>query len=454
MQYWQQFSQDYRDKKVLVFGLGLQGGGVAVANTFARAGAQVRVSDQKTVAELQTSLSQLESSIEIAVGGHQESDIDWADCIIKNPGVPEEHPHIIKALTAHKPVLGEMALALTYIRDRSIAITGTRGKTTTTTLIAHLLTAAGLPIILAGNIPGKPLLAQLETAPDDAWFVIETSSFQIESLRITHISAHIAVITTLYPDHLNRYSTWENYARAKTDLFTYQKAGDISVFQADRDWSPTITQALRQDVTALPVTKQDVTKMKNRFQTPLQGEHNWENIAIAVKVAEVFAIAEPILQQAIQNFSGVSYRQENRGTIQGLTFINDTTSTTPTALEVALDTFKNEKFVLIAGGATKKLPLSETFLQKLTQTPLHTVLLTGSGAQELEQATQQLGLSWEHQTVDSLNKAFQMAIQTAKQLGATTILLSPGFASFEMFTNEFDRGDQFNALVETYRSQA
>ncbi len=451
MQYWQQFSQDYKNKKVLIFGLGLQGGGVEVANTFALAGAQVRVSDQKSASDLQSSLDALQPGIEVAVGGHQETDIDWADCIIKNPAVAYNHPHIARALSQHKPVLGEMALALTYVRDHSIAITGTRGKTTTTSLIAHLLSAAGIPVILAGNIPGKPLLAQLRDAQDDTWFVIEIPSFQIESFPYTKQSAHIAVITTLYPDHLNRYATWDSYVQSKTDLFTYQKAGDIAVYQADKPWSDIVAAAIQPQVESLPVGSANVENTKNHFRTSLQGQHNLENIAVAVAVAKIFAIEQSILTLAVEHFSGVAFRQENLGTVNGITFINDTTSTTPVALEIALDTFKNKHFILITGGATKNLPLSKELLQKLAQTPQATFVLAGSGAKELNTAMEKENIRWEHQLCQSLPEAFQAAVSAAEQRQADTVLFSPGFASFEMFNNEFERGEAFNALIKAYQ---
>lgn len=446
---WQRFQADFAGKKVLIFGLGLQGGGVQVANTLQAAGAEVRVTDQKSAAELARSIAQLHPAVALELGEHQAAAVAWADWIIKNPAVPYDHPLLQPALAAGKPVVGEAALALQYLRDRSIAVTGTRGKTTTSHLIAYLLKTAQRPTCLAGNIPGHPLLAQLPHLQGNETIVIEIPSFQIESLRYTKTSAHIAVITTLYPDHLNRYPNWEAYVTSKTDLFAYQQPGDIAVFQADREWSDVVEQAVGTNVTAQPVTSATIATCRQQFTTTLPGEHNWENIALAVTAVRQLGVDEEALQAGVATFPGVPFRLEDIGQHQGLTFINDTTSTTPVALEKALAAFPGKRFILIVGGASKNLPLNAGLAQKVAQEPLGVVLLKGEGQAIIESAWQENHLTPPSHlvTVESLSQAVTAATQLAHETQAEMVLFSPGFASFDWFTNEFDRGEQFNQLV-------
>ena len=449
MRYWSEFCHDFQDKKVLVFGLGLQGGGVKVANTLQAAGAQVRVSDAKSAEALAPSLAQLHPEIEVHVGEQPAEDIAWAEYVIKNPGVPYEHPLMQQALGKNIPVLGETALAIKYLRNHCIAVTGTRGKTTTSHLIFHFLQAGHIPAVLAGNIPGKPLLAELPTLDENTWAVVEIPSFQIESFRYTKTSAHIAVITTLYPDHLNRYPNWEAYVRAKTDLLKYQQPGDVAVYQADRNWTKDIETALAQGTESRPVSTKDRNQLQQRFTSLLPGEHNWENIALAYAVSQEFSLSDQVIQSVLNTFTGVPYRLETIATKQGITYVNDTTSTTPVALEKALDTYQNRQFILIAGGGLKDLPFSPELAQKMAQWPLATVLLRGQGEQLVQRTWQEQGIQPSRvETADSLASAVQQARQLAQELSADVVLLSPGFLSFEMFNNEFDRGDQFNALVQ------
>lgn len=448
MSYWAEFCQDFQNKKVLIFGLGLQGGGVQVANTFLAAGAQVRVSDQKSESELTASLKDLNPAIQIQTGSHPPEDIEWADYVIKNPGVPYEHPLIQTALEQDKPVVGETALALTYLRDRSIAVTGTRGKTTTAHLIAHLLQTGGVSNILAGNIPGRPLLAQLPNIDEQTWAVIEIPSFQVESLRYTKASAHIAIITSIYPDHLNRYPDWSAYLQAKTDLFSYQKPGDIAIYQADRDWSLWLENALATEVNFWPVTKDTIRELRQQYSSPLPGDHNWENISLAIQAVQSFGLTPEVIQTALTTFKGVPFRLETIAVKQGITYINDTTATTPTALEKALEAYQDKKIVLIAGGATKNLPLKPEFIRQLASQPAAIIFLQSTGQQEIQAAFKEYSVNpTKHLIADSLAQALQQASHSAQELGAEIVLLSPGFASFGMFINEFDRGDQFNELV-------
>lgn len=445
---WQQFQSKYENQKVLVFGLGRQGGGVGVANIFAKAGSQVRVTDALSAQQLSQSLQKLQPEIETTLGKHTSADIEWADHIIKNPAVPYNHPLIQKALQQGKPVVGETALALKFLRDQTIGITGTRGKTTTTTLIHHLLVTAGHEAIIAGNIPGKPLLASLNEIAPQTWVVTEISSFQLESLPYLKVSPHISVLTTIYPDHLDRYPDQEDYQQTKLEILKFQKPEDIAVYQADREWSSQVVKAIQPGVKTRKVAANDIKILQTDYSISIKGQHNLENIALALQAVHGL-VNESDIKKALQSFSGVNYRLQNIGQVDGINYINDTTSTTPTSLEKALDTYAQEKFVLILGGATKKLPLPPQLLKKIASLPQAAVIMEGSGAKELEAAFKAQELTWPTiERTQDITTTVETAHQLALQTSSNFVVFSPGFASFEWFNNEFDRGEQFNQLVQ------
>lgn len=439
---WNQLRQEMNQKRVLVFGLGLQGGGAETANTLHRAGAVVRVTDQKSEAELEDSIRRLAFAIEGSFGTHAEADVDWAQIIVKNPAVPYSHPLIQKAIRAGKPVVSETALALQFARDQAIGITGTRGKTTTTHLIHALIQASGKKAHLCGNIPQKPALAVLEHLHDSDWLVIEISSFHLESCNQIGISPKYAVITNVYPDHLNRYESEEEYAKTKAFLFRWQQPGDHAFYGTHHAWAETLAMAIQRGVSKHLLSTHDFAAVRQKIQTKLPGEHNQENIAFALAVANVFDIPHALQQETIAQFAGVAYRLETVAVKNGITFINDTTSTTPTALEKALDALDGP-FVLIAGGTTKHLPFSNSLIKKLNDRPVFTVWLSGSGTTEI---FSQLD-SEKNEQATNLNDAVALAYTLATTQRIPTLVFSPGFSSFELFKNEFDRGDQFNRIV-------
>lgn len=444
---WQKFQNDFSGKRVFLFGLGRQGGGAKVANTFVAAGAQVTVFDALSEQQLQDSLAELDSSIELHLGV-TEPDLTAAEYIIKNPAVPFNHFSVVAAQAAGIPVVGETALAVAYLRDRCIGITGTRGKTTTTTLTGKLLEAAGWKVVVGGNIPQFPALSLLPECDDDTWAVLEISSFQLESFAHVQASPHIAVVTNVYPDHLNRYASLEEYAQTKAEIFRFQQAGDAALFAGPVEWHETFQKNISPEAEQQSVSASEVEQVKNRYRTQLPGDHNWENIAMVDAIRESLQIPVAALQTALDSFTGVPYRLETIRELNGVRFVNDTTSTTPVALEKALEAFAPGSFVLITGGATKHLPLEKALLEKLAQNPAAVFILPGTGSSELQAAAANAGLSLPNlQQVQDLAGAVQQAFAWAQEKHIPTVLFSPGFTSFEMFKNEFDRGDHFNRYV-------
>jgi len=442
--YFSALQKSLEGKKVLIFGLGKQGGGTRVANTILKCRAQVRVTDMKSEEELADSLQELDPAISRTLGEHTSQDILWADLIIKNPAVAFSHELMQLAEENNIPVTTETALALEFIRDATIGITGTRGKTTTTYLLHHILTSNGLPAVIGGNIPQQPTLALLETAPEDTLFVIEISSFHIEAMDRNHLSPRYAVLTNIYPDHLNRYSSLEEYAAVKAALFRWQKSGDHAFWSPNPEWENTVTPAIQNAAAFHPVSDTTIR------ETLLLGKHNQENIALAVLVARTFHLSDRDILNAVKTFPGVPHRLETIATLGDISCINDTTSTTPTALEKALDAV-TQPHVLIVGGATKHLPFSPHLLEKLRAKADTTVWLKGSGTTELLAALHSEAFP---PLAESLEEAVRRAYHLAQAKHLKTILFSPGFTSFEMFDNEFHRGENFRSIVQKLQAHS
>lgn len=440
--YREQLQTYIQGKKVLVFGVGKQGGGAQVAQLLNELGAQVRITDVKTAEELNLSPS-TSGDIEQSLGGHTQEDVLWAELIIKNPAVPFDHPLIILAKENSIPVTTETTLALRFIREKTIGITGTRGKTTTTHLIHHIIQHSGLPTLIGGNIPQQPTLSLLPMATADTLFVIEISSFHLEAMNQEKISPRYAVLTNIYPDHLNRYASLQEYAETKTVIFRWQKPGDHAFWNGSPEWDATIMANIVKNVSFHHISNKKREEEK-QFSTPLPGEHNQENIAVASAVTSILGIDETEIIQAIKTFQGVPHRLEKILTVKNIDFINDTASTTPIALEKALLATK-QPFILIAGGTTKHLPFSEKLLKQLRKQQHSTIWIKGSGTTEILQALQSSEVSV--LLVDTLEEAVTKGFELAQKQKAQSVLFSPGFTSFEMFDNEFHRGDTFKELV-------
>jgi UDP-N-acetylmuramoylalanine--D-glutamate ligase len=241
---------DYlKDKKILVFGIGRQGGGLGDANYLANNGYQVRATDMLTRDELSHSDSDYAPNLELSLGGHLESDIDWCDLVLKNPGVPDDHPLILRAKSKGVAVVTSIALFTKYSPIKTIGITGTRGKTTTTTLIYNILNAAyPNQVLLGGNLPGHSGLSLFEECDNKRYAILELSSFQLHSFHDLRVSPTYSVVTNLYPDHLNRYPDMDSYRHDKEAIVLYQASPGFTVYNSENEGSVQIA-----DIS--PVTK-------------------------------------------------------------------------------------------------------------------------------------------------------------------------------------------------------
>lgn len=419
------FISQIQGKKVLVFGLGRQGGGSGDVAWLKNNGAEVRISDQ---------------DLTLVPAGHNQDDVDWADLIIKNPGVPNDHPHLDYAQKLGKPVLTSIAVFVKYSSLQVIGITGTRGKSTVTALVTTMLEAASPgQVVTGGNIPGTSGLALFDQEAGKKYAVLELSSFQLHNFHDLRVSPHIAVVTNIYPDHLNRYASMEEYQRDKEAIVAYQEPQDITLVNSGNSGAVAIGQVSPESVKTFSAA--DVFS----WPSNLPGTHNLENIAAMWAVAQVLGISETLSKQVVHDFHGLPFRQEIVRTFHGVNYVNDTTATTPTATIKALQA-ATTPVVWITGGDTKKLPFADLLSEVKENTHLKKIVVLGSkNIPDYTSALTAIAGDKIVGTATSMAEALILANKVAT-LG-DSILLSPGFTSFDLFQNEFDRGRQFNKLV-------
>lgn len=441
--WFDKFKKDYNNKNVLILGLGLLGKGINNARFFVKVGANVTVTDLKNEKELAPSLKQLKGlKIKYVLGKHRKEDILKTDMVFRSPAVPLNSLFLKLAHKNNIPVWMDEALFFKYAPIKAVGITGTRGKSTTTVLIYKILKAAGLAVHIGGNISGVATLPLLEKIRKDDWLVAELSSWQLQGFEKIRKSPDIAVLTNIYEDHLNRYNSMADYINDKKIIFKYQKTKDHLITNKDLIITRELADKTKSKV--LYFSKNDI-KASLKSSIKLKGDHNLENVAAALKVIKLFNVKPDIFNKVVSTFKGIDYRLEKIATIKKVNYINDTTSTTPIAGIKALDTFQ-KGIILIAGGASKNLNM-KLFAEKIVNQVKGVVLLKGTATAELKSLIiKNGGKDLILGEFDNLKKAVLVAKDKAK--AGDVVLLSPGCASFGLFSNEFDRGDQFNKIVK------
>jgi UDP-N-acetylmuramoylalanine--D-glutamate ligase len=447
---------DLQGKRVLIMGLGLHGSGIASARYAAKQGAIVRVTDLRSAGVLTPSIVSLAGlPIEYVLGEHRDEDFLWAEIVIHVPGVRRNSPYLRLARDNGARIEQEIALFFQSCPGRIVGITGTRGKTTTTTLIYEILRANGTPTMIGGNVSGIETLSLLPMITPQTLVVLELSSWQLEGLAPHRLSPSVAVMTNIYPDHLDTYQGMEEYAGAKANIFRHQYATDLALFNYDNPWTRRLGEESVAETwyTSLErwgsFPRDSATFLPFIFsETPMVGRHNLENILLATTTARLLGVPDKIIASTVGSFRGVAYRLEEIAVVNGVRYINDTTSTTPVAGRVALTAFDGP-VVLVAGGNTKFLPL-EDWPELIVKRCRDVILLKGNGTDELlpalHDAAQKLRLT---NPVRGIFDDFSAAMDAAVSLTCPgdVLLFSPGFTSFGMFLNEFDRGDKFVAYV-------
>ena len=462
---------EFAGKRVLVLGLGVHGGGLGVTRFMVGQGARVRVTDMKAAADLHSSLAQLEGlPVEYTLGGHRSEDLAWADLIVRNPGVPRESEWLALARELGKPVEMEISLFCRLCPAPILGVTGTKGKTTTATWTWEMVRRRWPDAVLAGNLRVSALELLPQITPDTR-VVLELSSWQLEGLDDLGWSPHLAAVTNLSPDHLNRYRDMADYAEAKRIIVRYQQAarGDVAVLNADDPVVSTFAAGAPGRVAWFglngPVYEAPAAYLQGAAlvwqaagaapvalarsaDLHVPGRHNRANALCAAALALTAGVAVEDVQRALVDFWGVPDRQEQVAVIDGVRYVNDTTATTPAATVAALESLA-EPIILIAGGADKRSDFTDLAPVVAARTR-GVVLLEGTATDNLAGALAQAGAE-----VLGRYATFPAAVAAARAAAAPgdVVLLSPGCASFGLFRNEFDRGDQFRALVRAMRNE-
>ena len=452
----------FKGKKITVMGLGLLGRGVGDVRFLAQEGAELIVTDLKTKEELIESLKELSlekigkdafSRITYVLGEHRLEDFKNRDFILKAAGVPLDSVYIAEARKNNIPVEMSSALFVALTKATIIGITGTRGKSTVTHLIYEILKEnyknSSIKIFLGGNVRGVATLPFVRDAKKGDIAVLELDSWQLQGFGERKISPHISVFTNLMSDHVNYYKDDpEQYFKDKANIFLYQKQNDYLL--TDKKVAHLITAKYFGKLANQPIElAPDI--IPHGWNVGLKGEHNRLNTAFALRVATIVGIDYEIIKKVVESFQGVPGRLELIALKRGVKFYNDTNATTPDATIAALRALGSSKdlgqhshqnIILIAGGADKKLDMT----QLIQEIPLYVktlILLPGTGTARILSDIKKAGIDFIE--VKTLKEAYETAYRGAKT--GDSILLSPAFASFGLFSNEYDRGDQFVALV-------
>ncbi|MDD4995635.1 MAG: UDP-N-acetylmuramoyl-L-alanine--D-glutamate ligase [Patescibacteria group bacterium] len=459
-----QFSE-YKNKKILIAGLGSyeKGSGISAARFFAKLGARVTVTDLKSAALLAKSVRSLRGlKIKFVLGKHRISDFREADIVVKNPGMRRSSEYLAAARKAGAHIESDMTIFFRHCPCRIIGVTGTRGKSTTTSLIYEMLKRKYRRVFLGGNIKISPLNFLHKLRPGDV-AVVELSSWMLEDLNAGRMSPHGAVITNVMRDHLNTYNGMKEYGEAKAMILAHQNVGDFAVLNRDNKYTrqfgarvigrrfwfslkPFIEENGAMVKNGRMIFREDgrVRNVASVKDAAMRGEHNLYNSLAALAVAKIMGVPCVAVRKTLRAFNGLADRQELIREIRGVKYYNDTTATTPDAGIAALRTLGVQKnIILIAGGADKELIFGE-WAKALKKYCKKVVLLQGTATPKMSAELKKNRVEIES-TVDSMNAAVNLAKKLAKK--GEIILLSPSAASFGLFRNEFDRGEQFIRAV-------
>ena len=437
-------------KRILVMGLGRFGGGVDSAAFAASLGAKVIVTDLASAKDFATAIEDLSDyDITYHLGEHISEDFtDWADVVIVNPAVPPDNEFVKLARDGGKVVTSQMEIFFNNFPGQIVGITGANGKSTTTSITAHLLKASDRNIFLGGNIGNRPLLTLLDEVQQDDIAVLEISSFQAEQLENCKRGCDVAVITNLTENHLDRHGTFAEYCRAKEILFANQNPPCVSIFceedEVCRSWYEKYkTETERKCI--LYSAKDVPQNLAGIF--PLAGRMNLFNLAAALTIAKHYGIAEDLLPQAVASIVGLANRLELVAEFAGVKWYDDSIATTPASAIAALEAFDEGK-VIIAGGYDKGLPFDE--LGKTISERAKAAVLIGTTADKIASAIQNTNGQTEIVHAGSMAQAVEKAFSLCQP--GDVVLMSPACASYDMFTNYKHRGEVFRK--ETSRLQA
>ena len=444
-------------RKALVLGAGKSG--VASAKFLAERGAVVALHDKKAVEEWSEAARSLKESHNVRMISGQIPSwlLDQIDLVVISPGVPTNAIPARYVDRKDGEVIGEVELAFRFMKGRIVGITGSNGKTTTTTLIGELLKNAGLKRQVGGNI-GTPLLSLAESSTDDGWTVVELSSFQLETIK--DFRANVAICLNVTPNHLDRYDSFTDYAAAKHRIFMNQTADDVAILNADDEITASWVEDLRactvmfslkreldeglflrgRDLVCRANGKEKVLTTRDRIA--IRGLHNVENVLASLAAGLACGASPESMAETIESFRGVEHRMELVAELRGVKFYNDSKATSVDATLKALEALsENEgKIILILGGRGKNAPYAP--LAGLIEKKVRTLIVLGEDGDNIES---QLKNYAEITRVGSIGEAVTAGFKGAESGDA--VLLAPACASFDMFRSFEERGDMFKNAV-------
>ena len=450
-----------------VMGIGLHGGSKNMIKWLLEQGAKVIATDIKKESALKTTLDEFKGfkNLVVITGHHRPEDFQKVDLVIKNPTVPWNNKYIQIALKNKIPIEMDSSLFFEYCESsKIIGVTGTKGKTTTASLIAKILADAGEKISKVG-IGQEAVMDKLKKITSSTFVIFEMSSWRLAGLKKNKKSPKYSLTTNIYPDHLNHYSSMEEYIDDKKQVYLNQSPDDFAIFNYDNK----ITREMGEEASAQVVYysnkeikgdrvvfvrsgkifvcfKKEEREVCNIKSFNLKGAHNLDNILAAVALTAIIGIDLKKIKKTLINFKGIVHRLELVRTLKGVDFYNDTTATTPEAAMAGVNSFMRP-INLIMGGASKKLDPTN-FLKKIAQSKYvkNIFILDSAIAEKIKKQIIELGGEDKIRGIYSeFDEAVKESYVEAEKGGL--VLLSPGFTSFGMFENEFDRGRMFRAVV-------
>jgi len=449
-------------RKALVVGAARSG--IASARFLAQRGATVALNDRKPVGEWSTEALDLKTEGVGLISGEPPSWLlDQIDLVVVSPGVPTKSIPIRYADRKGAEVIGEVELASRFIKGRTVAITGSNGKTTTTSLIGQMLKDAGLNVQVGGNI-GTALISMIDSSRDDGWNVVELSSFQLETIVDFH--PQVAAVLNVTPNHMDRYESLMDYAAAKHNIFRNQTRGDVAILNADNEIVSSWAKGLRPHVVQFSVereldeglflrgrdlvsqTKDGERVLMSRDEMKLRGTHNVENVLAAFAAGLACGASPDSLRATVRDFQPVEHRLEEVAEINGVRFINDSKATSVDATAKALEAFAGNrgKVVLILGGLGKKAPYGP--LAELIKARVRRMILIGEDAKTIEA---EIGDAAPNERATDMHDAVSKGFAAAE--AGDVVLLAPACASFDMFESFEHRGRVFKEEVQSLMSK-
>lgn len=461
-----------RGTRYTVMGLGVLGGGVGVARYLARHGGIVTVTDMHPAEQLQTSLDLLSDlPITFHLGGHDAADFtqEHADVVIRNPGVRRSSPYLALARESGVRIEMEMSLFFRACRAPILGITGTKGKTSVSTLCGEIMRAWNPDAVLAGNM-GISALAMVDDILPEQPVVIELSSWQLEAMDEHALGPQVAVLTNISPDHLDAYDSFDDYADTKRTIGKHVPHDGVVVYNNDDAEARTIVDITNARL--MPFGLQDPgidgawlfgddlivrwegeeVRIPRPTQLQLSGDHGTSNALAAFAATWAYGAPIEAIEQGMRAFAGVPNRMEEVAMVDGVLFVNDTSATAPAAAIGGLRLLdeRAREVRLIAGGADKRTDLTP-FADEIARCRPQVFLLGGTVTPNLQALLDERGVPYAG-PFDSMPAAFAAAVDGVQP--GDIVTLTPGCASFGIFRNEFDRGEQFRAAVAAYQARA